>query len=101
MRIAVIDLGTNTFNLLIVDMGEDQGYKILYNNKLPVKLGKSGIDKKEIRPDAITRGLNALERHLQTIGEFKVEKTYAFATSAIRSARNGDQFVKLASSVAE
>jgi exopolyphosphatase/guanosine-5'-triphosphate,3'-diphosphate pyrophosphatase len=68
MRIAVIDLGTNTFNLLIVDMGEDQGYTILYNNKLPVKLGKSGIDKKEIRPDAITRGLNALERHLQTIG---------------------------------
>jgi exopolyphosphatase/guanosine-5'-triphosphate,3'-diphosphate pyrophosphatase len=96
MRIAVIDLGTNTFNLLIVDIGEDQGYKILYNNKLPVKLGKSGIDKKEIRPDAITRGLNALERHLQTIGEYQVEKTYAFATSAIRSARNGDQFVKLA-----
>jgi exopolyphosphatase/guanosine-5'-triphosphate,3'-diphosphate pyrophosphatase len=96
MRIAVIDLGTNTFNLLIVDMGEDQGYKILHNNKLPVKLGKSGIDKKEIRPDAITRGLNALERHLQTIGEHNVEKTYAFATSAIRSARNGDQFVKLA-----
>jgi exopolyphosphatase / guanosine-5'-triphosphate,3'-diphosphate pyrophosphatase len=96
MRIAVIDLGTNTFNLLIVDTGEDQGYKILYNNKLPVKLGKSGIDKKEIRPDAITRGLNALERHLQTIGEYHVEKTYAFATSAIRSARNGDQFVKLA-----
>jgi exopolyphosphatase/guanosine-5'-triphosphate,3'-diphosphate pyrophosphatase len=96
MRIAVIDLGTNTFNLLIVDLGEDQRYKILYNNKLPVKLGKRGIDKKEIRPDAITRGLNALERHLQTIGEYKVEKTYAFATSAIRSARNGDQFVKLA-----
>jgi exopolyphosphatase/guanosine-5'-triphosphate,3'-diphosphate pyrophosphatase len=95
MRVAVIDLGTNTFNLLIVEIGEAQDYKILYNNKLPVKLGKSGIDKKEIRPDAITRGLNAIERHLQTITEFKVEKTYAFATSAIRSARNGDQFVKM------
>jgi exopolyphosphatase / guanosine-5'-triphosphate,3'-diphosphate pyrophosphatase len=95
MRAAVIDLGTNTFNLLIVEIGESQGYKILYNNKLPVKLGKSGIDKKEIRPDAITRGLNAIERHLQTIAEYKAEKTYAFATSAIRSARNGDQFVKM------
>ncbi len=91
-----MDLGTNTFNLLIVEIGEDQAYKILYNNKLPVKLGKSGIDKKEIRPDAITRGLNAIEKHLQTMTEFKVEKTFAFATSAIRSARNGDQFVKLA-----
>jgi exopolyphosphatase / guanosine-5'-triphosphate,3'-diphosphate pyrophosphatase len=95
MRAAVIDLGTNTFNLLIVEIGETGGYTILYNNKLPVKLGKSGIDKKEIRPDAITRGLNAIERHLQTIAEYKAEKTYAFATSAIRSARNGDQFVKM------
>ena len=96
MRTAVIDLGTNTFNLLIVEIGVDQDYQILYNNKLPVKLGKSGIDKKEIRPDAITRGLNAIERHLQIIEEYKAEKTFAFATSAVRSARNGDQFVKMA-----
>ncbi len=95
MRIAVIDLGTNTFNLLIVETGDDQDYKILYNDKLPVKLGKSGIDKKEIRPDAITRGLNAIDRHLNTIREFKADKTFAFATSGVRSARNGDQFVKM------
>lgn len=95
MRISVIDLGTNTFNLLIVETNGDQNYKILYNNKLPVKLGKSGIDKKEIRPDAITRGLNALDRHLQTVREYKAEKIYAFATSAVRSARNGEQFVKM------
>lgn len=95
MRIAVIDLGTNTFNLLIVETNSDQTYKIIYNNKLPVKLGKSGIDKKEIRPDAITRGLNAIERHLQTIRELNAEKVYAYATSAVRSARNGEQFVKI------
>jgi len=95
MRISVIDLGTNTFNLLIVETGDDQAYKIIYNNKLPVKLGKSGIDKKEIRPDAITRGLNAIDRHLQTIREYNSEKTFAFATSAVRSARNGEQFVKM------
>jgi len=95
MRISVIDLGTNTFNLLIVETGDDQAYRIIYNNKLPVKLGKSGIDKKEIRPDAITRGMNALDRHLQTIREYRSEKTFAFATSAVRSARNGEQFVKM------
>lgn len=95
MRIAVIDLGTNTFNLLVVETKEDQTYQIIYNNKLPVKLGKSGIDKKEIRPDAITRGLNAIERHLQTIREYGAEKVFAFATSAVRSARNGEQFVKM------
>ncbi len=95
MRISVIDLGTNTFNLLIADIGVDQAFKIVYSSKLPVKLGKSGIDKKEIRPDAITRGMNAIDRHLQTIREHHSERTFAFATSAIRSARNGEQFVKM------
>lgn len=95
MRISVIDLGTNTFNLLIVETNGDQPYKIIFNNKLPVKLGKSGIDKKEIRPDAITRGLNAIDRHLQTIREYNGERIFAFATSAVRSARNGEQFVKM------
>lgn len=95
MRISVIDLGTNTFNLLIVETGDDLSYKILYSNKLPVKLGKTGIDKKEIRPDAITRALNALEKQLQIIQEHHVERTFAYATSAIRSARNGEQFVKM------
>jgi exopolyphosphatase/guanosine-5'-triphosphate,3'-diphosphate pyrophosphatase len=95
MRIAVIDLGTNTFNLLIVESGPDQAYKIVFNNKLPVKLGKSGIDKKEIRPDAITRGLNAIDRHLSTIRELGADRVFAVATSGVRSARNGEQFVKM------
>lgn len=93
MRISVIDLGTNTCNLLIVETTQGEGYKILYSNKLPVKLGKSGIDKKEIRPDAMNRGMNALEKHLQTIDSYNCDRTFAFATSAVRSAKNGDQFV--------
>ena len=40
MRISVIDLGTNTFNLLIVETGEDHAYKIIYNNKLACKAGQ-------------------------------------------------------------
>lgn len=96
MRVSVIDLGTNTFNLLVVETDQQSNeYKVLYNNKLPVKLGKSGIDKKEIKPDAISRGLTAIEKHLQTITEFQSDKVYAFATSAIRSARNGEQFISL------
>lgn len=94
MRIAILDLGTNTFNLLIAETNSKKEYQILCNNKLPVKLGKGGIDKKEIRPDAIIRGMNALEKHLQVCAEFKVEKTIAYATSAIRTARNSDQFLK-------
>ncbi|MBN2273851.1 MAG: hypothetical protein JXR41_10025 [Bacteroidales bacterium] len=94
MRIAIFDLGTNTFNMLVAETGNNKEYQILYSHKLPVKLGKGGIDKKEIRPDAITRGLNAIEKHLLTANEFKTEKIIACATSAIRSARNGDQLLR-------
>jgi exopolyphosphatase/guanosine-5'-triphosphate,3'-diphosphate pyrophosphatase len=94
MRIAVLDLGTNTFNLLVAETNNNKGYQILHSNKIPVKLGKGGIDKKEIRPDAIIRGMNALEKHLQVSLEYRVEKTIAYATSALRTARNSDHFIK-------
>jgi exopolyphosphatase/guanosine-5'-triphosphate,3'-diphosphate pyrophosphatase len=44
MRIAVIDLGTNTFNLLIAESDGHGGFQSLYNEKLPVRLGEGGIN---------------------------------------------------------
>jgi exopolyphosphatase/guanosine-5'-triphosphate,3'-diphosphate pyrophosphatase len=81
--------------MLVAETGKNRKYQILSSKKLPVKLGKGGIDKKEIRPDAIARGLNALEKHLQLSKELKAEKILAFATSAIRTARNSDQFLRI------
>jgi len=93
MRIAIIDLGTNTFNLLI---RESQSNEVIFNTKIPVKLGEGGIDNKMIAPAAFERGLSALAEHASSIKKFKVDKTYAFATSAIRSTANGPEFVKQA-----
>jgi exopolyphosphatase/guanosine-5'-triphosphate,3'-diphosphate pyrophosphatase len=94
MRVAILDLGTNTFNLLVAEITGNKEYKILYKSEIPVKLGKGGIDKKEIRPDAITRGINALDKHLQAAAGFGTEKIIACATSAIRTARNSEHFIK-------
>lgn len=92
MRIASIDLGTNTFNLLIAETGNTH-FKIIYKDKRPVKLGKGGINKHTIQPDAWIRGMEALsDYHLKT-DEFKVDKIIATATSAIRCADNGQEFV--------
>ncbi len=93
MKIAVIDLGTNTFNLLIRDTKTSE---VLYNNKIGVKLGDGGLDDDKIMPVAFDRGINALKAHRETIREFGVDKTYAFATAAIRSASNGGDFVSAA-----
>ncbi len=93
MQIAIIDLGTNTFNLLIAEVKNDKTYTILSETKYPAKLGKGGINNKTITPEAFERGFKALETHLETISQFNVDQITCFATSAIRSASNGKTFV--------
>lgn len=92
MRIASIDLGTNTFNLLIAEIKENKDFEILYEKKLPVKLGRGGIHKKVIAQDAFERGIEALHSYNEIIQKFKVPKKVAFATSAMRDAENGEEF---------
>lgn len=92
MRFAVIDLGTNTFNLLIAERSGTKFTK-LFNTKIPVKLGDLSINEGYISEAAFQRGLNALNDYVQYLKEYKVEQTLAFATSAIRSASNGQNFV--------
>lgn len=94
MRIAIIDLGTNTFNLLISDRLENGQYNTVFKTKIPVKLGQGGIDKGIISSDAFERGIKALKEHQQSINEYQTHKYRAFATSAIRSTKNGHEFVK-------
>jgi exopolyphosphatase / guanosine-5'-triphosphate,3'-diphosphate pyrophosphatase len=92
IRIAVIDLGTNTFNLLVAEVNSVSHYRILYNTKMPVQLGKGGINNKNITPEAMQRGIDTLRKYLHRISAYNVEKIYAFATSAVRSADNGYEF---------
>lgn len=93
MRVAIIDMGTNTFNLLVVEVSAENHFKTLHNSKCFVKLGEGGIDKKFITSDAWDRGLKAIESHIKTTTSFGVDKVFAFATSATRDAENGAGFV--------
>jgi exopolyphosphatase/guanosine-5'-triphosphate,3'-diphosphate pyrophosphatase len=92
-RIAVIDLGTNTFNLLIVEVSPDRSYEQIFQTKISVKLAEGGINKGFIAPVPFQRGIDALKTHKQTIEKYKVSNILAFATSAIRGASNGGEFV--------
>ena len=94
MKLAILDLGTNTFNLLIVEIGSNKSYSILYKEELSVKLGEGGITKKIIAPIPFQRGIDGLKKHKSTIETYGVNIIKAFATSAIRSAENGNDFVK-------
>jgi exopolyphosphatase/guanosine-5'-triphosphate,3'-diphosphate pyrophosphatase len=92
MRIAVIDLGTNTFNLLIAEQGNGS-INSLYNEKISVKLGRGGIGNNIIKPDAFNRGLTALNAHKQAIVNYKADQVIALGTSALRTAENALDFI--------
>ncbi len=96
MRIAILDLGTNTINLLIAEQMSEDSYLILHESKYPAKLGKGGINNKTILPEAMDRGITALNVHKETMAPYGVDKVVCIATAAIRSACNGQEFVKRA-----
>ena len=92
MTNAIIDLGTNTFNLLVFERGSS-GVQIHHSTELPVFLGKDGIEKGLIAEDAFARGIEALRKHMATAQEFGAVDVHAFGTSALRNARNAPEFV--------
>ena len=91
MKLAVIDLGTNTCNLLIAET-DQHSYSLLHQGKTGVKLGKDGINKNLLTHEAFERATQALKKHLETISLFAVDKVVAVATSAVRDAANKSDF---------
>ena len=94
MKLAVIDLGTNTCNLLVAEV-EGKSYRIVYQGKVGVKLGKGGINKKQLTPEAFERAIAALSTHQQTIEQLGgADRIFTIATSAVRDADNRADFEK-------
>lgn len=94
MRHAIIDLGTNTFNLLVFELDGNGGLRVLHSEERPVFLGRGGIEKGVIADDAYARGIEALERHKEAATAHGVRSIRGFGTSALRNAANGDLFVR-------
>lgn len=92
MKVAVIDLGTNTFNLLIAETEQDQ-FNVLHSEKEGVAIGMGGINDNRISEDAWDRSLNALIRFKKICDSFDVVQIRAIGTSAIRSATNSVDYL--------
>lgn len=89
---AIIDLGTNTFHLLIAEIVN--GIIIEHRKiQIPVKIGEGGINQHYIAPAAYQRGMNALKEFRTVLNEFGINEITAFGTSAIRDASNGIDFM--------
>lgn len=96
MRIAIIDLGTNTFKLLVAERPDEKptGLQVLHAEEVSVFLGRGGIEKGEITEEAIARGIATLRELVTKAKDLGAEQLRGFGTSALRNARNGKAFVE-------
>jgi exopolyphosphatase/guanosine-5'-triphosphate,3'-diphosphate pyrophosphatase len=94
--VAVIDLGTNTFHLLIAAKKPDKGFETLHRETFVARIGQGGISQGMLTDEAYQRTIGALEGFRQQTDKFGVtpDRIFATATSAIRSAHNGSQLVE-------
>jgi exopolyphosphatase / guanosine-5'-triphosphate,3'-diphosphate pyrophosphatase len=92
-RIAIIDMGTNTFHLLIAE-SRNGTYHVLHKEHIPSKIGVGGINKGLITEEGIERAMTALKNFKNVMDSWGVEKSKAFGTSALRNAKNGWEIIE-------
>lgn len=95
MNVAIVDLGTNTFNCCVVSLNKNQFTKLLDFNEFP-QLGAKGVAYGIISDDAMERGIKSLKIIRQRIEEFHCEKIKLIGTSALRNAKNSNVFCQRA-----
>lgn len=93
MNGAVIDLGTNTFNLIIFKK-TDKSVRVLASHKQSVNLGMGGINENILSSAAMNRAFAALEEFKLMCANFNVDQIQAIGTSALRGAKNAPDFVQ-------
>jgi exopolyphosphatase/guanosine-5'-triphosphate,3'-diphosphate pyrophosphatase len=89
-----MDLGTNTFHLLIAEGCETVFFKPIVHIHEGIKLGEGGINSGLIAPAPFKRGISAMQKFAALIQENNVDAIKAIATSALRNASNGHDFIE-------
>jgi exopolyphosphatase / guanosine-5'-triphosphate,3'-diphosphate pyrophosphatase len=91
-RVGVVDLGTNSTRLLVADV-EDGAVRELERRLEITRLGEGVEARRQLLPAAVARVRNVLTEYRRAVEEHGVERTLAFATSAVRDAENGEAFL--------
>lgn len=88
-----MDLGTNTFHLLIAE-GDINNFQEIVHEHIAVKLGEGGINKGMILPAPFERGIATMRQFSRQISNNNTQHIKAIATSALRNAANGKEFIE-------
>ncbi len=93
---AVIDIGTNSIRLGVVQPEDGLGYAVLTQQKEVVRLGEGEFASNRLTPAAMDRGIQVLTRFVQVARGFGADDVHVLATSAVREAANQSEFVERA-----
>ena len=96
MKVAAIDIGSNSIHMIIAADNGDGSFEVLDREKDVVRLGAGAFKQGRISDTAFAAGLDALSKFKQIIDRHGVDDTVAVATSAVREAENGRQFIDAA-----
>ena len=94
MRLAAIDLGSNSFHLVIVDVSGSGSFQVVDREKEMIRLGAGTLSRGRMPAETMRRGLDTLRRYKRLCESRRVEKVLAVATSAIREAATGEDFLE-------
>ena len=93
MRIAAIDIGTNSVHMIVVRVRPDLSFEVIDREKSMVRLGAGGLGGRALTSEAMTATLQALSKFKRLAESHGVDEILAAATSAIREAGNGGEFL--------
>src|SRR6202521_2454449 len=94
MRLAAIDIGTNSLHMIVVRVRPDFSFEVIDREKEMVRLGAGGLDGKALTPEAMHAALQVLSKFRRLAESHRVDETVAVATSAVREAENGGEFLQ-------
>ncbi len=96
MRVAALDLGSNTSLLLIAEVEDGALKRVLVDETTITKLGQGVHANRRFHPEALNRMRECLGRYQNIIREQGCEKVIAVATSAARDVSNGHELIDIA-----
>jgi exopolyphosphatase/guanosine-5'-triphosphate,3'-diphosphate pyrophosphatase len=96
VRLAAIDIGTNSIHMVIAEAAHADAFTVLDREREVVQVGRGSFADGRLRRDAMQRTADALARFTQLARRHAVDRIVCTATAAVREARNGGEFLKLA-----
>ncbi len=93
MRIAAVDIGSNSIHMVVVEADPASGWRVLAREKAMVRLARGEAKSGEIGPEAFQAGLEALAQMTKVIRGFECDTVMACGTAALRDARNAQAFL--------